>query len=1536
MSSYLLVLLWFHLRRVESLTCLQCTSYQPYCNNSVTCGENEVCYTHTTNVNSRIQYDMGCAKQDFCQHYNNDNDMIVGKRDTETEARDKRDSLCLKCCSQNVCNGEICSETTNTDLQIRLRDGQNRHEGTVEVFHNNRWGFVCDDTWSQSEAEVVCHMLGYRRSGARAVTNNGFHSNHFYDYLLDQVFCPANVSTLNDCFHNAWGQHDCVPGEEAGVICASGETDTIQLRLRNGSNIYEGLLEVFYNDTWGSVCDDSWSDQDAQVACYMLGYKKSGAKAVGGGYFPSGHSLPFMLDDVMCLGNETSLADCSHRNWKEHNCRPMEEAGVICNPDPELPVRLRNGKTISEGTVEVYYNNTWGPICGQSWSNQNAEVVCYMLGYPRLTAIGYTNTTSNQTLSFLLHEVNCSGSESSVLECGHRAVEQDLCLDGKVAGVTCSPENRNVPIRLSGGGHENEGAVEINYNGIWGKVCDDGWSNEDAQVVCHMLGYQAHGSTAVHGSRFASSPNVPFILDDVRCSGNEQNLLECYHTPWGQHNCGDGEVAGVICLPVLMETGNNSFVRLVNGRNKYEGLVEIYHDQRWGTVCDAGWNDRNAKVICHMLGFSRFSAQGLRGSSHMFPLIQSSPFWLDLVACVGNETSLNDCGHSDWVASHCQPSQQAGVICMPELSNISVRLINGTHTYEGSVQVLYNGTWGLICDNGWSDAEAQVVCSMLGYDRSEAKAIKPTRFFSHMPYFIDNIKCQGNESNLLGCDIYELGKAVCPVGVQAAVNCRAGKVLVRLTNGNSSHSGTVEVFYNGRWGTICDDYWTDADAQVVCHMIGYQRYGAKAVRSPGFPYDPSQSVLLDYVTCRGNETSILECSHQPWGPDNCRANKIAGVICSIEENKDDVLLLLDAQSKSIYKMYLSTQTYITLPLPLLYIPGSFDFDPGSDRLFVYEKRYNHILNMKSDGTDIRIVKQLELNTEVYNIKADVVHGKVFYSDTGLGVIASINTDGSNHFYVASNILSPRSIVLDPRYQILCWTGWGFHPEIACSSYDGANKRTLVDTNLKSPNSLAIDYNENRLYFVDSGMKTIESVDFRGNNRRIILQDMEYHYRSLDVFNDIIFFTTWETKTVMQIKKDGSQQTAIGPSFYNKLSEIKVYRYGKDYIGNTISLPLESYTNRAFVRMYATKNFYNGELEVFDNGTWGRVCIWNNPDAKVACHMLGFDRNVAIKMNPNEKSSSYGWISTNCSGSESHISDCELPSNNWDFLYCFGSGVNCEPQHHGNTTHDLKLDNFLVFGVDGGHWIKMDLNTYSYTYTTMDYTVICEAIAFDPMAQTFYFSDWEWRQSSSMIRSVSNLGTTSSLVVSLLRGNITGISLDVKRGLLFFADAGNNTICSVHTDGSNLLTLYKDLPDLRSIALDTNTFEIYWTAWGSRPGIYKGQYQGDTLINTVLDIDLKRPDGLALDSIAKKLYFYDAGAHTIEVINTAGAPNRVVLFTDYSSQFTGLTITPQYIFFSDYNKVNIMRLNRDGSNHRPVGTGDFARVKGLYAYQSTSP
>ena len=100
------------------------------------------------------------------------------------------------------------------------------------------------------------------------------------------------------------------------------------IRLVGGSTVNEGRVEVNHNGVWGTVCDDSWDITDANVVCRQLGY--SGAIAARSlAYFGSG-SGPIYYDNVACTGNETRLADCSHRGIGVHDCVHVEDAGVVC------------------------------------------------------------------------------------------------------------------------------------------------------------------------------------------------------------------------------------------------------------------------------------------------------------------------------------------------------------------------------------------------------------------------------------------------------------------------------------------------------------------------------------------------------------------------------------------------------------------------------------------------------------------------------------------------------------------------------------------------------------------------------------------------------------------------------------------------------------------------------------------------------------------------------------------------------------------------------------------------------------------------------------------------------------------------------------------------------------------------------------------------------------------------------------------------------------------------------------------------------
>eukprot|EP00057_Strongylocentrotus_purpuratus_P008659 XP_011663133.1 PREDICTED: CUB and sushi domain-containing protein 1-like isoform X2 [Strongylocentrotus purpuratus] len=106
------------------------------------------------------------------------------------------------------------------------------------------------------------------------------------------------------------------------------EDPDLQVRLIGGQTALEGRVEVFFDGSWGTVCDDGWDLNDASVICRMLGFQTA-VRAVGSAEYGEGAGS-IILDNVQCLGTERNLAECPHNGYEIHNCGHNEDAGAVC------------------------------------------------------------------------------------------------------------------------------------------------------------------------------------------------------------------------------------------------------------------------------------------------------------------------------------------------------------------------------------------------------------------------------------------------------------------------------------------------------------------------------------------------------------------------------------------------------------------------------------------------------------------------------------------------------------------------------------------------------------------------------------------------------------------------------------------------------------------------------------------------------------------------------------------------------------------------------------------------------------------------------------------------------------------------------------------------------------------------------------------------------------------------------------------------------------------------------------------------------
>ena len=101
------------------------------------------------------------------------------------------------------------------------------------------------------------------------------------------------------------------------------------VRLVSPTNsLSSGRVEVFYNGTWGTICDHSWDLQDADVVCRQLGYNGATSAPLAAAFGQATGQI--WLNNVRCFGNEKSISQCSHQGWGVENCGHSRDAGVVC------------------------------------------------------------------------------------------------------------------------------------------------------------------------------------------------------------------------------------------------------------------------------------------------------------------------------------------------------------------------------------------------------------------------------------------------------------------------------------------------------------------------------------------------------------------------------------------------------------------------------------------------------------------------------------------------------------------------------------------------------------------------------------------------------------------------------------------------------------------------------------------------------------------------------------------------------------------------------------------------------------------------------------------------------------------------------------------------------------------------------------------------------------------------------------------------------------------------------------------------------
>uniref|UniRef100_A0A8C5UHA0 SRCR domain-containing protein n=1 Tax=Malurus cyaneus samueli TaxID=2593467 RepID=A0A8C5UHA0_9PASS len=528
---------------------------------------------------------------------------------------------------------------------LRLVGGGGRCAGRVEVKHRGEWGSSASSTSTGKRLGPGGVPAAGLWPGGQGVPAYPGQAGHGAD-LAPALLLSAPRMRWRRLFWSIQG---------SAAPCGCPGADAVELRLAGGGSPCAGRVEVKLQGRWGSVADENWDMEDAEVVCrelgcgVALGIPGSGRFGVGSGMLWEG--------GFQCNGSEPLLSACAQRAPHGQGC--SGPASVICS-------RKCRGQR----------GGTWGSVCAAEWDLPDAHVLCRHLGCGRAFSVPPGGSLGGGEGPLRPDAFGCSGSERHPGECPVAVLGKGPCAPGNAAAVNCSGVCGTRGRSLKGFWNSPRigirGCRVVLDPGLW--LCarrqPAGEAGGELWALCRAGGglFQRLVEQRVPGRLGAAGRRrcVPGAGLWHGAGGPEAGALRCRHgaavavhprvlrergvslgmRALGRARLRSGGGAGAVCSgewrappdrglgepPGL--PGQQLSVRLAGGRGRCRGYLEVSHNGTWGRVCANGTSPGTAGTVCRQLGC------GDSGSLWADPARQPAPAWLAWLGCEDGARSL--------------------------------------------------------------------------------------------------------------------------------------------------------------------------------------------------------------------------------------------------------------------------------------------------------------------------------------------------------------------------------------------------------------------------------------------------------------------------------------------------------------------------------------------------------------------------------------------------------------------------------------------------------------------------------------------------------------------------------------------------------------------------------------------------------------------------------------------------------------------------------------------------------------------------------